>query len=46
MPGGLDLALGKWFTGGLGSALVMVGLDGLRGLFQPEQIYNSIIRKK
>ena len=34
--------LGTWFTGGLGSAQLTVGLDDLKGLFQPKQFYDSI----
>lgn len=29
------------FIGGLGSAVLMVRLDDSRGLFQPEQFYDS-----
>jgi len=31
------------FSGGLGSARLMVGLHGLKGLFQPKQFYDSVI---
>ena len=34
--------LGTWFSGGLGSARVMVGLDDLKGLFQPKRFYDSV----
>lgn len=29
---------GLWFSGGLGGAGLMVGLDSLKGLFQPKQL--------
>ena len=32
--------LGTWHSGGLGSAGLMVGLDDLKGLFQPK-FYDS-----
>jgi len=28
--------LGTWFSGGLGSVRLMVGLDDLKGVFQPK----------
>ena len=31
-----DWRLGTWFSGGLGSVRFMVGLDDLKGLFQPK----------
>ena len=34
--------LGTWFSGGLGSGRFTVGLDDLKGLFQPKQFYDSI----
>ena len=34
--------LGTWFSGGLGSARLKVGLDDLKGLFQPKQFYDSM----
>jgi len=34
--------LGSWFSGGLGSVRLTVGLDDLKGLFQPKQFYDSI----
>lgn len=33
----VDVAFGDMFSGGLGCAGLMVGLDELRNLFQPEQ---------
>lgn len=33
--------LGEWFSGGVGSAHLMVELDGLKGLFQQTWFYNS-----
>lgn len=35
--------LGTWFSGGLGSATLMVGLDDLKGLFHPKQFDDSMI---
>ena len=35
--------LGTWFRGGLGSVRLMVGLDDLKGLFQPKRFYESMI---
>ncbi|KAK4832564.1 hypothetical protein QYF61_024064 [Mycteria americana] len=32
---------GTWFSGGLGSVGFMVGLDDLKGLFQPKRFYDS-----
>ncbi|KAK4815132.1 hypothetical protein QYF61_017573, partial [Mycteria americana] len=37
--------LGTWFSGGLGSARLTVGLDDLKGLFQSKQFYDSMIPK-
>ena len=37
--------LGMWFSGGLGSVRVMVGLNDIKGLFQPKLFYDSIILK-
>ena len=34
--------LGTWFSGGLGSVRFMVGLDDLKGLFQPKRFYDSM----
>ena len=34
--------LGTWFSGGHGSARLMVGLDHLKGLFQPKRFYDSV----
>ena len=34
--------LGTWFSGGLGSVTLMVGLDDLKGLFQPKRFYDSV----
>ena len=31
--------LGTWFSGGLGSVGLTVGLDDVKGLFQPKQFY-------
>ena len=36
--------LGTWFSGGLDSVRLMVGLDDLRGLFQPKQFSDSVIK--
>lgn len=38
----VDVAFGDTVSGGLGSAGGAVGLDGLRGLFQPEGFHDSI----
>lgn len=35
--------MGTWVSGGLGSAGLAVGLDGLRGLFQPKRFHDSVI---
>lgn len=35
--------LGTWFSDGLGSAGLTVGLNGFRRLFQPKQLHNSMI---
>ena len=35
--------LGTWFSGGLGSVTFKVGLDDLKGLFQPKLFYESMI---
>ena len=32
---------GTWFSGGLGSVRLTVGLDDLKGLFQPKRFYDS-----
>lgn len=40
--GCLDVDLGIWFSGGLGGAGLMVGLDDLRGIFQHKLFYDSI----
>lgn len=32
--------LGTWFNGGVGSAELGLELDGLKGHFQPKQLYN------
>lgn len=34
--------LGTWSTGGLRSAALIVGLDNLKGPFQPKRVYDSI----
>lgn len=34
--------LKTWFSGGLGGAGQMVGLDHLKGLFQPKQFHDSV----
>lgn len=34
--------IGTWLSSGLGSIRLMVGLDDLKGLFQPKQFYNSV----
>ena len=35
--------LGTWFSGGLGSVRLMVGLDDLKGPFQPKRFSESMI---
>ena len=35
--------LETWFSGRLGSVRLPVGLDGLKGLFQPKRFYDSMI---
>jgi len=35
--------LGTWFSGGLGSVRLMVGLSDLKVLFQPKWFYDSMI---
>lgn len=35
--------LRTWFRGDLGSAGQMLGLDHLKGLFQPKQLHGSVI---
>lgn len=35
--------IGICFTGGLGGAGLMLGLDSLKGLFQPKQLQVSMI---
>ncbi|KAK4817440.1 hypothetical protein QYF61_014516 [Mycteria americana] len=35
--------LGTWYSGGLGSVRFMVGLDDLKGLFQPIRFCDSVI---
>ena len=35
--------LGTWFSGGVGSARLAVGLGDLKGLFQPKQFYDSMV---
>lgn len=39
----LGECLGTWFTGEPGNVRLMVGLDGLQGLFQPKLFYTSVI---
>jgi len=34
--------LGTWFSGGLGSVSLMLGLDDLKGFFQPKLFYDSM----
>ena len=34
--------LGTWFSGGLGSVRFTVGLDDLKGLFQPKRFCDSL----
>ena len=34
--------LGTWFSGGLGSVRFTVGLNDLKGLFQPKFFYGSM----
>jgi len=35
--------LGTWFSGGLNSARLMIGLDDFKSLFQPKRFYYSMI---
>jgi len=35
--------LGTWFSGGLDSVKLMVGLRDLTGLFQPKLFFDSIL---
>ena len=35
-------SLGTWFSGGIDSVRLMVGLDDLDGLLQPKQFYDSM----
>jgi len=35
--------LGSWFSGGLGSVRLALGLNDLEGLFQRKQYYDSMI---
>ena len=37
------MILGTWFSGGLGSIRLMVGLDELMALIQPKGFYGSMI---
>ncbi|KAM9654822.1 uncharacterized protein ACIBXB_007132 [Morphnus guianensis] len=39
----VDVVLRPWFSGGLGSVRLTVGLHYLKGLFQPKQFYDSSI---
>lgn len=44
-PGGVqpeEKDRGTWFSCGLGSTELTVGLDDLRGLLQPKRFYDSI----
>lgn len=34
--------LRTWFSGGLGSVRLIVGLNDLKGIFQPKLFYNSL----
>jgi len=34
--------LGTWFSGGLGSVRLTVGLDDFKGLFQPKRFYDCM----
>ena len=34
--------LGTWFSGGLGSVRFTVGLDDLKGIFEPKRFYDSL----
>jgi len=36
------LHFGTWFSGGLGSGKLMIGLNYLKSLFQPKQDYDCI----
>jgi len=35
--------LGTWFSGGLGSVRFMVGLNDLKGFFQPKRFYTNSV---
>lgn len=37
------LCFRTWFSGGLGSIRLTFGLDDIQGLFQPKQLYDSMI---
>jgi len=37
------LCLATWLSGGLGSVKFMVGLNDLKGLFQPKRSYDSVL---
>jgi len=36
-------SLGTWFSGGIESVRLMVGLDDLDSLLQPKEFYDSMI---
>jgi len=36
-------SLGTWFSGGIDSIRLMVGLDDLEGLLQPKRLYDSML---
>lgn len=37
-----DVVLGTWFSGAFGSVNLTVGFNNLKGLFQPEQLYDTM----
>lgn len=41
----VDVALGHMVSSGAGCAELMLGLSDLSGLFQPKQLYDSMIYK-
>ena len=36
--------LGTWFSGGIDSVRLMLGLNDLDGVLQPKQFYDCVIR--
>lgn len=41
----VGVALVAWFSGGLSSVWLMIGLKDLTGLFKPKQFYDSIFER-